>query len=59
MQSTSIHQPITSIRFRATKTWVSLLHFDQTLLITSKKNKRNCDIFWANLVATLMSPAAP
>jgi hypothetical protein len=58
MQYTSIHRPITSVRFRATKTSVFLLDFDQIFLITSKKNKRNYSIFWANLPANLMSPAA-
>jgi hypothetical protein len=58
MQCTSTHRPITSIRFRATKTSVLLLHFDQILLIASKKDKRNYSIFWANLLTNLMSPAA-
>jgi hypothetical protein len=36
--STSTRGPTTSMRFHAPKTWVSLLHFDQIRLTTSKKN---------------------
>jgi hypothetical protein len=42
--STSTRGPTTNMRFHATKTWVSLLHFDQIGFTISKRNRQNYNL---------------